>query len=71
MSKKPFTIRFKDRSVIIHKDDYQKEKGLLRKSYDRTVAYLKKFCTPTQVKEYQDHCQEFTKIFNNIEKNIK
>jgi len=66
MSKIPFHIRFKDRSVIIKKEDYQKEEGLLSKSYSRTVAYLKKFCGSKQAKEYEDHCVNFSKKFNGI-----
>jgi len=52
--------------VIIKKEDYQKEEGLLSKSYSRTVAYLKKFCGSKQAKEYEDHCVNFSKKFNGI-----
>ena len=68
--KKPFHFKFKDRSLIVDKIDYQGHNGTLSKSTEKDRKYIKKFA-PEKSREFEKHLIDFNRIFDNIDNQIK
>jgi len=68
--KRPFYLSFPTQTVLFLEEDLPKSKGVVNFSHRVRENHLKKH-HPELLAEYEEHCKNFSEIFDQIEKKIK